>query len=136
MAEIWVAGVGLALGAAATYEAGQNQKSAAKDAAAASQNATNSSIAEQQREFDINQQNQAPWLNTGKSALSALAGMYGLNSDGSGQSANAPDYSAFYNSPDYQFTLQQGQQALDRSAAARGSLYSGGHLADTMQFGQ
>lgn len=133
MAEIW--GAALATVAVGAYAANK-QAHAAKDAANASQNATDASLAEQKREFDINQQNQAPWLQTGKSALSMLAGMYGLNSDGSGQAANAPDYSAFYNSPDYQFALQQGQQQQDRTAAANGTLFSGAHTADAIKFGQ
>lgn len=45
-----------------------------------------------------------------------------------------PDYSAFYQSPDYQFALNQGLQGLDRSAAARGSLYSGGQSADVLGY--
>jgi hypothetical protein len=116
----------------AIYSANK-QSGAAQDAANASNAATQASLDEQKREFDINQQNQAPWLNTGKSALNVLAGMYGLNGQGT---AGQPDYSAFYQSPDYTFALQQGQQALDRSAAARGSLYSGGNAVDTMNFGQ
>jgi len=131
----WVA---VAVGGASLvggYMSSQAQKSASKNAANASNAATQASIDEQKREFDINQANQAPWLNTGKSALAMLGGMYGLNADGSNSGA-APDYSAFYSSPDYQFPLQQGQQAQDRSAAARGSLYSGQHTADTIQFGQ
>jgi len=40
--------------------------------------------------------------------------------------AGKPDMSAFFTSPDYQFNLDQGQQAIDRSAAARGGLLSGG----------
>ena len=131
----WVA---VAVGAGtvvAGYMGSQSQKGAAKDAANASNAATQATIDEQKREFDINQANQAPWLNTGKSALAMLGGMYGLNADGSNSGAK-PDYSAFYNSPDYQFALQQGQQAQDRSAAARGSLYSGQHTADSIQFGQ
>lgn len=50
--------------------------------------------------------------------------------------ANSPDYSDFYNSPDYQFALQQGTQNLDRSAASRGRLYSGGYGQDLVSFGQ
>lgn len=46
------------------------------------------------------------------------------------------DYSGFTNSPDYLAAMEAGGQALDRSAAARGSLYSGGHSADLMRFGQ
>lgn len=49
------------------------------------------------------------------SQLTALAG-------------GAPDYSQFYQTPDYQVRLQEGNKAIDRSAAARGTLYSGGTL--------
>ena len=36
----------------------------------------------------------------------------------------------------YQFLLKQGQQALDRSAAARGMGYSGAQMKAAQQFGQ
>jgi len=38
--------------------------------------------------------------------------------------------------PAYQFQLKQGQQALDRSAAARGMGYSGAQMKAAQQFGQ
>jgi hypothetical protein len=160
MSEIWIAGLaGAAVAAGATVYASNKASSASKNAANAQTQASQNAIAEQQREFDINQANQQPWLNTGKSALSTLAGLYGLNGgsgqgqtrtlfdgttatplngspDSSGTAANAPDYSSFFNSPDYQFALQQGQQGVDRDAAARGALYSGGHTADVLKFGQ
>lgn len=47
-----------------------------------------------------------------------------------------PDYSAFYNSPDYQFALQQGNQAVQRTAAAGGRLASGNTLAAADQYSQ
>lgn len=37
----------------------------------------------------------------------------------------SPDMSQFFTSPDYQFRLSEGQNAIDRSAAARGGLLSG-----------
>jgi len=40
--------------------------------------------------------------------------------------AGTPDMSVFFASPDYQFRLNEGQKAIDRSAAARGGLLSGG----------
>lgn len=43
------------------------------------------------------------------------------------------DYQA---DPGYQFRLDQGQQALERSAAARGGLLSGGALKDTTAYAQ
>lgn len=113
----WVAAAGAVVGAV-----GQNM--AANKAANASKNATNASIAEQQRQFDINQQNQRPFLQAGQNAVAQQQNLLG------------GDYSSFHLSPDYQFALQQGLQGLDRSAAARGSLYSGGHSADVMNYAQ
>ena len=40
------------------------------------------------------------------------------------------------NNPQYQFLQKQGQQALDRSAAARGMGYSGAQMKAAQQFGQ
>lgn len=95
-----------------------------KDAAEAGNQATQAGIDEQRRQFDITQQNQAPWLEAGQGALANLAKL------------NAGDMSGFYESPDYQFALDQGLQARDRSAASRGGLFSGGHQADLLKFGQ
>lgn len=50
--------------------------------------------------------------------------------------ANSPNYADFFNSPDYQFALQQGTQNLDRSAASRGRLNSGGYGQDLVAYGQ
>lgn len=45
-----------------------------------------------------------------------------------------PDFSAFYQTPDYLVARDEGIQGLDRGAAARGRLYSGGADADRMRF--
>lgn len=47
---------------------------------------------------------------------------------GGGNALAGPDYSAFYQSPDYQFRLNQGLNAVQGSAAAQGGLYSGNAL--------
>jgi len=44
--------------------------------------------------------------------------------------------SALEQFPGYQFALSQGQQALDRSAAARGQVLSGAQLKDSQAYGQ
>lgn len=44
------------------------------------------------------------------------------------------DYSQFYQTPDYLVARDEGINALDRGAAARGGLYSGGADADRMTF--
>lgn len=46
------------------------------------------------------------------------------------------DPSQVANDPGYQFTLQQGQKALEQSAAARGQSLSGGQLKALSQFNQ
>lgn len=81
------------------------------------------SIDEQRRQYDQSRQDQLPWLQAGTGALAQM------------QALNSGDFSSFKQSPDYQFSYDQGMQALDRSAAARGGLYSGGHSADAMKFG-
>lgn len=68
--------------------------------------------------------NYGSYLNLGNQANNGLSSLL------------SGDYSGFYNSPDYQSAMQSGTQALDRSAAAKGSLYSGGHSADLTAYGQ
>lgn len=97
---------------------------AANKSASATEKASKQSLAEQKRQFDLSRSDQMPWLDTGKWAL--------------GQQKNAltGDWSGFMQSPDYQYALDQGFKGLDRSAAARGRLYSGGYGEDLTKFGQ
>lgn len=46
------------------------------------------------------------------------------------------DPSSIQNDPAYQFRMQQGQEAINRSAAAKGTLNSGGVLAELEKYGQ
>ncbi|WP_131721572.1 hypothetical protein [Xanthomonas sp. NCPPB 1128] len=110
----------VAVGAAAVtaiggaYSANQ-QKNAAKDAA-------NASNAAQTQAWAANNANMQPYLTAGQNALTQI------------QQLNAGNFDSFKESPDYAWTRDQGIQALDRSAAASGSLYSGGHSADLMDY--
>ena len=58
----------------------------------------------------------------------------GTDSLGRLQSVNNGDYTGFYDSPDYQGALSQGLEGVDRQAAARGLLGSGGTDADRIGF--
>jgi hypothetical protein len=51
-------------------------------------------------------------------------------------SGGAPDYSGFYNSPNYKFALQQGNLAVQRQAAAGGNLYGANTMTQEDQFSQ
>jgi hypothetical protein len=84
----------------------------------------------QYQEFQQQQANQQPWLDAGKGALPQLSSM----------ASTTPQFTQadFLNNmdPAYQFDLQQGQQALERSAAAQGGLQSGGTLKALTQYAQ
>jgi hypothetical protein len=86
--------------------------------------------------------NQAGWQRTYEDTLSGLVAKNGRTSFGdAGQTtaapagtAGQPDMSAFFESPDYQFNLNEGQKAIDRSAAARGGLLSGGAQKEGIRY--
>lgn len=50
--------------------------------------------------------------------------------------STTPDYSAFYNSPDYQFTFGEGQRAVNSGLAARGLSNSGRAMKELTRYGQ
>lgn len=49
---------------------------------------------------------------------------------------NRPDPNQISGDPSFQFQMDQGRQALERSAAARGTLMTGGTLKELARFGQ
>jgi len=118
---------GAAMASGAAGKAASTQASAAEQAqqlqATEAQNALNF----QKQEFSTQQQNLQPWLQAGQGALGKLTNL---------QPFQAPTGATEQNDPGYQFRLQQGQQALDNSAAAKGSLLSGNTLEAQQQYGQ
>lgn len=107
--------LGLSLGGSLLQGVLGNSAARAQRRAAQQQQAM---LARQQAETRADFQ---PYMQLGTNALGRMAAVDG------------GDYSAFENSPDYQFALDQSMRANDRSAAARGSLYSGGADADRME---
>ena len=113
--------------------------------------AERAAIAEQQREFnasqafakqqwDVTQANQAPFLKAGQGAVAQLSSLtstpgQGLLTPWAGQ-FTAPTAEQAQQTPGYQFAFQQGLQALDRGAAARGNLLTGGTGEAEQQYGQ
>lgn len=110
------------VGAGASIYAGNKAAGAAKSAA-------NSSIAEQNSEYNQSRADNTPFRTTGVSALDQVAKLYGLDTtDANGnvvKGSGKADFSSFTTSPDYTFNQQQGQDAINRSAAAKGGLLSG-----------
>lgn len=112
------------IGAVGAIGGGLIANKGAKDASKAQQKGATAANAEQARQYDLNRSDQMPWLNAGKDALSQM------------QQLNSGDYSSFNASPDYQWTLSEGMKGLDRSAASRGRLYSGGYGEDLTRYAQ
>lgn len=123
---------GLVAVAGATVIGGVLASSSAGKAANAQEAAANAASAEQGREFDINQANLKPWQDAGKSVLPELQS--GLAPGGEfNRNFTLAD---FNQDPGYQFRMDQGQKALEASAAARGGALSGGALKAISQYGQ
>lgn len=121
--------VAVAVGGGALIGAGTGIYSANKagDAAQMQQNSANYATQVQQQEFQQQQANQQPWLQAGAGALSQMG------NPSFQQNFTAQD---FQQDPGYQFDLQQGQEALQRSAAAQGGLQSGGTMKGLAQYTQ
>lgn len=107
---------GAAISSGATNNAAQTQSQAAQQANAL-----------QQSEFNTEQANEQPWLQAGQTALSEM------QNPSFQQPFTAAD---FQEDPGYQFQLQQGQQALQRSAAAQGGLMGGGTMKALANYSQ
>lgn len=114
MAAITAAAV---VGAGMAYSANR-QGAAQKKAGRAQASAAQDTIDEQSRLYNQSVDQAMPWYNAGTNALSQL------------EAVNGGDYSGFENSPDYLYARGQTQQGLERGAAARGGLYSGGTNVD------
>jgi hypothetical protein len=116
-----------AVGGISSILGGRSQAKAAKSAAAAQTKATKATIAQQERALERQIGLQEPFRQTGVSALPEYETA----------SAYTPfSLNAFNADPGYQFRMSESLKALERSAAARGILQSGGTLKDITRFGQ
>lgn len=121
--------VGKALGSIT----GSNQQAkAAKQAANTQAAATREASAYQKEMYDQTRKDLMPYADAGKTSLAQLMGQMGpdgyFNQTYTGQD--------IYSDPSYQFRLQQGQDAIQSSAAARGGLLSGATLKALQGYGQ
>lgn len=108
------------ISAAATLFGARRQAQATESAA---QTAANIQREMFERQIEL----QEPWRAAGVEALNRLIPLTRYQRFGERQ---------FRQDPGYAFRLAEGQKALERSAAARGGLLSGGTLAATQRYGQ
>jgi hypothetical protein len=139
------AAIGLGVTSATGLASSLIGSSASKSAAQAQEQAAEQSIAEQQREFNIQQQNMAPWLQAGQQTLPLLT----AGTQPGGQFVTpygetwatpapftAPTNITEQNDPGYQARLAAGLQAVQRGQAAGGGAFSGGTLKALSRYGQ
>lgn len=126
---------------------GAGGASAAGSAAGA---AGNQAYQNTQTQIAQNRADLSPYTNTGRAAESQLSSLYGLghltetdpvhggyNIDSSNIAGDrAAAVNNFQTSPGYNFRLQQGVNALDRSAASRGTVASGAQMKALNDYGQ
>jgi hypothetical protein len=109
-------------------------------AAKAQVQASREAAAQQQAAFDKQVELQAPFREAGLTAQNRLMGYLGLSGSagdaGYGKYAGDFGMSDFQTDPGYAFRLAEGNKALDRSAAARGGLLSGGAMKAAQRYGQ
>ena len=115
------------LGAFSANKAGQGQADAAERAAQIQADASRYASDLQQQQYQQNVARQQPFYEAGVNALPALVKASTYTPFGMDQ---------FQQDPGYAFRLSEGQKALDRSAAARGGLISGGALKAAATYGQ
>jgi hypothetical protein len=116
-----------AIGAGASILGGKSQSDAAKSAAKSQAKATKATIAQQERALERQIGLQEPFRQTGVNALADYGTASQYTPFGMDQ---------FQADPGYQFRMSEGLKALERSAASRGILQSGGTLKDITRFGQ
>lgn len=106
----------------------KEQAQATEAAAGMSAEVMREQLALQQRMYEENVARQQPWLQAGQTALNALVPLATRY-----KPFNMRQFEA---DPGYAFRMAEGMKALERSAAARGGLLSGGTLKATQRFGQ
>lgn len=112
------------IGEVGDWISGEEQTQAAIDAqrdAAKEANQINKYI------YDQNREDLQPWRDQGRIALGQL---------GHPEFQDDFDMADFQRDPGYQFRMDQGMNAIQNSAAARGNLNSGRTMKDLMEYGQ
>ena len=135
--------IGAGLNYRASKKAANAQQEGAAQASAVAKDTADRQLELQREIWEKQQKDQQPYQEQGAWGINRLGD---LMKQGGGQLNNPFDtYLASKglaggkfdtNNPAYQFQLKQGQQALDRSAAARGMGASGAQMKAAQQYGQ
>lgn len=131
---------GFAAMAAGTVASGAMGASASRSASRAQAAAAEADRQLQREQYYDQVARQEPFRQAGLTSTNELMRQFGLAGDAStaGYGNLLRDFSAsdFEADPGYQFRLSEGNKALDRMAAARGGLLSGGAIKAGQRYGQ
>lgn len=116
-----------AVAAVSLYGSSKASKSADK-AADVQAAAANDSTALQKYIYDNNIKLNQPFYDSGLAANNKLSNLAGVS--------GTPDFSGFYADPGYQFRMDEGNKAVERSAAGRNGLLSGATLKALTRYSQ
>lgn len=131
---------GAAIASSGANKAASTQANAADSAAQIQANEADKALQFQEQQWSTQQKNLAPWLNAGTGALSNLSSLTSTPGEGlltPWTSTFTPPTAAQAEAyPGYQFQQEQGQEALQNSAASKGNLLSGNTLEALTRYGQ
>lgn len=129
--------VGATVGAAGSLGAASIQSGAALTAEQQQAQQQAQALNFQKEQWNTQQQNLAPWLKAGGSAEAQLSDLMQNGGFPSwDKTFQAPTAEEARQTPGYQFAMDQGQQAVQNSAAARGGLLSGNAVTAAQKYGQ
>lgn len=117
------------VGGVSAYQSGKSQEKAAKSAAASQEAIADENVALQRELANQQREDFAPWRDVGEQALNQM--WEGVQSG----SFEVGDIDVTKD-PGYQFRMDQGIEALDKSAAARGRLLSGAQQKGVTDYSQ
>lgn len=128
----WVAGaivVGAGVAAYSSSKASDAQAESAREGMSAEERMADRNLEFQREMADQQRSDFEPWRNTGEKALNSIW-------EGVQSGAFEPGNINLQDDPGYQVRMQEGIDAIDSSAAARGRLLSGAQNKALTQFGQ
>jgi len=132
--------IAAAIGGAAVLGGAYLSSRAAGNAADAQSRSAQQSLDVQKQMFDKQNELNAPFREAGLAGQNRLMDLLGLSKNtgavGYGSAAQNFGMSNFNADPGYQFRLDQGQKAIERSAAARGGVLSGAAVKAAADYNQ
>lgn len=130
--------IGAIVGAVGSVAGGVIAAKGAKDAAKIQSEAAEDATDVQMEMYETTRGDLMPYSEVGKGALYSLADLYGLptpENPAGGEALSEAQLEIFRRSPDYQVALKEGIGALDKTAARKGMLLSGGHMKQLEEYG-